>query len=436
MDEIAAVPAGAPAVRRARAGRAGAARGGGARSARSPHGETIFAQGAAPQTSVWIVRAASVELVDHGRVLDLLGPGELFGFASMLAELPTGFAARAARRDACYRLPGDVTRPLLARPEGLPLRHAHAPRPPGGGVAAPGRARARAAGRRRCCARPPVRCAPDTPIATAAARDDRHGPDVRGRRPAATAASGSSPTATCARASSPPALPPDAPSREVMSAPAYTVAGDRLGRRGARRDARPRRPPLPGAVADRRAARGRRRRRPRRRPSAGRRSTCARAIARAADAERARASSRATCGRPSPRCTTRRSRAEHISAIVSVVADALVRRLHRPRRRGRGRAAGAVRVARAREHRPPRGASVELRRRLRDRLGRRRRRPGDARLHAARRRAASSTGLAACGLPSDPKGATAAHRALRALARRVGRRDRRAGWTTRRRRRR
>src|SRR3954453_7852237 len=82
-------------------------------------GETIFAQGSDPQTSVWIVRTGGVELVDHGRVLDLLGPGELFGYASMVAELPTGFAARAHGATVAYRLPGDVTRPLLARPEGL-----------------------------------------------------------------------------------------------------------------------------------------------------------------------------------------------------------------------------------------------------------------------------------------------------------------------------
>src|SRR5215211_3292913 len=82
-------------------------------------GETIFAQGSGPQEHVRVVRSGAVELVDHGRVLDLLGPGELFGYASMLAELPTGFAARAAGPTTCYRLPGDVTRPLLARPEGL-----------------------------------------------------------------------------------------------------------------------------------------------------------------------------------------------------------------------------------------------------------------------------------------------------------------------------
>src|SRR3954465_10848302 len=82
-------------------------------------GETIFAQGSDPQTSVWIVRTGGVELVDHGRVLDLLGPGELFGYASMVAELPPGVAARAHGATVAYRLPGDVTRPLLARPEGL-----------------------------------------------------------------------------------------------------------------------------------------------------------------------------------------------------------------------------------------------------------------------------------------------------------------------------
>src|SRR4051812_28177013 len=131
-------------------------------------GETIFAQGFAPQTSVWIVRSGGVELVDHGRVLDLLGPGEPFGYASMLAELPTGFAARAHGATVCLRLPGDVTRPLLARPEGL--RHVTRTilRRPAAGVARAGPAPERAVGgllRAR-----PVRCAPETPIRTAAER--------------------------------------------------------------------------------------------------------------------------------------------------------------------------------------------------------------------------------------------------------------------------
>src|SRR4051794_26429138 len=82
-------------------------------------GETIFAQGSDPQTSGWIVRPGGVELVDHGRGLDPPGPREPFGSASQGPGLPPGFAAPAPGATVAYRLPGDVTRPLLARPEGL-----------------------------------------------------------------------------------------------------------------------------------------------------------------------------------------------------------------------------------------------------------------------------------------------------------------------------
>src|SRR4029453_15095634 len=43
-------------------------------------------------------------LLDRGRVLDVLGEGELFGHPSMLSGLPTGFEARAAEAALCYRL--------------------------------------------------------------------------------------------------------------------------------------------------------------------------------------------------------------------------------------------------------------------------------------------------------------------------------------------
>jgi CRP-like cAMP-binding protein len=59
-----------------------------------PAGKTIFSQGAGPVEYLWVVRTGSVEIVHNGRVLDLLGPGELFGRASMLSGLPTGFEAR------------------------------------------------------------------------------------------------------------------------------------------------------------------------------------------------------------------------------------------------------------------------------------------------------------------------------------------------------
>jgi CBS domain-containing protein len=82
-------------------------------------GEQIFEQGQEPAERVRIIRSGAVELVDRGRTLDLLGEGELFGHPSMLAGLPTGFAARAGEDTITYRLPGDILLPLLTRPEGL-----------------------------------------------------------------------------------------------------------------------------------------------------------------------------------------------------------------------------------------------------------------------------------------------------------------------------
>jgi CBS domain-containing protein len=82
-----------------------------------PAGKTIFSQGTGPVGYLRVVRAGSVEIVYDGQVLDLLGPGELFGHASMLSGLPTGFEARAAEDTLCYRIPADVISPLLARPD-------------------------------------------------------------------------------------------------------------------------------------------------------------------------------------------------------------------------------------------------------------------------------------------------------------------------------
>ena len=68
---------------------------------------------------VRVVRRGAVELVSDGRVLDVLGEGELFGHPSMLSGLPTGFEARAGEGTLCYRLPADAVVPLLTRPAGL-----------------------------------------------------------------------------------------------------------------------------------------------------------------------------------------------------------------------------------------------------------------------------------------------------------------------------
>ncbi len=181
-------------------------------------GQAIFAQGAGPVGSVWVVRSGSVEVVHDGRVLDLLGPGELFGQASMISGLPTGFEARAAQDTVCYRIPADVLRPLLARPEVLrAIADSVVPR------TATDLAQSRVGALIRT---PPLLCRGDEPIREAARRMTNRGAsavlvplahsfgiltdrDLRARVIGA-------------------GLSPDAPVSAAMTAPAYTVTADRL----------------------------------------------------------------------------------------------------------------------------------------------------------------------------------------------------------------
>src|ERR1700759_4835600 len=73
-----------------------------------PAGATILLQGADPVEHLRVVRTGAVEIVLDGRVLALLGEGELFGHASRLSGLPTGFEASAAEDTVCYRIPAAV----------------------------------------------------------------------------------------------------------------------------------------------------------------------------------------------------------------------------------------------------------------------------------------------------------------------------------------
>ncbi len=86
---------------------------------RLPAQTTIFAQGTGPLSHLRIIRSGAVEIVSDGRVLDLLGAGELFGHASMLSGFPPGFEARTAEATVCYRIEADVAQELLTGPAGL-----------------------------------------------------------------------------------------------------------------------------------------------------------------------------------------------------------------------------------------------------------------------------------------------------------------------------
>lgn len=82
-------------------------------------GTTIFTQGEEPPDVVRVVRRGAIALVDHGRVLDLLGEGELLGHPSMVSGSPTGLEARAHEDSLCYALVAEDVLPLLTRPAGL-----------------------------------------------------------------------------------------------------------------------------------------------------------------------------------------------------------------------------------------------------------------------------------------------------------------------------
>jgi CBS domain-containing protein len=194
-------------------------------------GSKVFSQGAEPVEHLRVVRTGAVEIVLDEGVLDLLGPGELFGHASMLSGLPPGFTARAQEDTLCYRIPEEVAREALARPESVgfvarsllemnaQVPATLAPRKP-----APDPANQPVAALIRD---PPLLCSPATTIRDAAAKmaaasstsivielgdslgilTDR---DLRSR----VVAEG---------------VPHDTPVSSVMSAPAYTVEADRLG---------------------------------------------------------------------------------------------------------------------------------------------------------------------------------------------------------------
>ena len=193
-------------------------------------GETIVEQGAPRQDKVRMVRRGAVELVDHGRVIDLLGEGEMFGHPSMLSGLPTGFQVRAEEDTLCYALAAEDAVPLLARPSGLRFLGRSIldrPRPSGGevevGVLDAAEQPARSLIRER-----PVVCNPELTVRDATRRMEEDGAsavlvrlddgefgiltdrDLRSR----VIAGGVS---------------PDVPVSEVMTAPAFCIGPDETG---------------------------------------------------------------------------------------------------------------------------------------------------------------------------------------------------------------
>lgn len=82
-------------------------------------GAIILTEATAPADSAWVVRRGAVELIADGRMVDLLGEGEMFGHRSLLTDDPVSFTVRAHEDTLCYAIPAAVMLPILTRPAAL-----------------------------------------------------------------------------------------------------------------------------------------------------------------------------------------------------------------------------------------------------------------------------------------------------------------------------
>lgn len=84
-----------------------------------PEGALLLRAGGDAESHVHVVRTGHVELIDAGRVIDVVGPGDVVGLPSLVSGLPPGLDVRAAEDVLTYRVPADVLLPLLAGRSGL-----------------------------------------------------------------------------------------------------------------------------------------------------------------------------------------------------------------------------------------------------------------------------------------------------------------------------
>jgi CBS domain-containing protein len=84
-------------------------------------GAEIVAEGTTALDHIYVVRTGEVEVVDRGRVVDMLGPGDTFGHISLLTGLAPALSVRASEDTLCYRLPD--ARKILHNPERLSFAH-------------------------------------------------------------------------------------------------------------------------------------------------------------------------------------------------------------------------------------------------------------------------------------------------------------------------
>jgi CBS domain-containing protein len=84
-----------------------------------PAGSLVLRAGESSSEHAYVLRTGHAELIDGGRVIDVVGPGDVVGLPSMLTDLPPGLDVRAAEDLLVYRIDADAMLPVLSGRSGL-----------------------------------------------------------------------------------------------------------------------------------------------------------------------------------------------------------------------------------------------------------------------------------------------------------------------------
>jgi CBS domain-containing protein len=81
-------------------------------------GESALIEDGTPTDHLFVVRSGSVELLHQSEVVDILGPGELFGQPSLLTGLAPAFTVRAREPTICLLIPREQAITVFTEPAG------------------------------------------------------------------------------------------------------------------------------------------------------------------------------------------------------------------------------------------------------------------------------------------------------------------------------
>ena len=78
-----------------------------------PAGTTILERSGEPAAYLYVVRKGAVEILDQGRLVDLIGEGETFGELSLISGQGPVASVRTAEDTLCYLIPRNLAQELL-----------------------------------------------------------------------------------------------------------------------------------------------------------------------------------------------------------------------------------------------------------------------------------------------------------------------------------